>query len=180
MLNIMDKKNCFYFGTIVRKFSFKGELLVKMDTDQPDIIEQLEAVLIENDNRLMPYFVTSAQLHKSALLRIKFEDVDNEVDADNLMHCDLYLPIGVLPKLEGNKFYYHEVIGFMVIDEQFGPVGEITAVNDQTSQAIFQIDHHSNEILIPINDDFITKVDRENKLIFVNAPEGLIELYLPE
>lgn len=179
-LQIMEKKDCFYFGTIVRKFSFKGELLVKMDTDQPEIIDRLDAVLIEKNNRLMPFFVMGAQLHKSALLRLKLEDVDDEKAADALMHCDIYLPMSVLPKLDGNKFYYHEVIGYKVTDEHFGPVGEITGVNDQTSQAIFEIDHHSNSVLIPINDDFIVKVDRSNKTIFVNVPEGLIELYLPE
>lgn len=176
----MDKKDCFYFGTIVRKFSFKGELLVKMDTDQPEIIDRLEAVLIEKNNRLIPYFVTAAQMHKSALLRLKLEEVEDEKAADALMHCDLFLPMSVLPKLDGTKFYYHEVIGFKVTDEHFGPIGEITGVNDQTSQAIFEIDHHSNIVLIPIIDDFILKVDRINKTIFVNVPEGLIELYLPE
>jgi 16S rRNA processing protein RimM len=176
----MDKKDCFYFGTIVRKFSFKGELLVKTDTDQPELIEQLEVVLIEKNNGLMPYFISSTHLHKSALLRLKLEDVDDEKAADALMKCDLYLPMSALPKLKGNKFYYHEVIGFTVSDERFGPVGEITGVNDQTAQAIFEIDHHSNEVLIPINDDFIKRVDREKKIIFMDVPQGLIQLYLPE
>jgi 16S rRNA processing protein RimM len=104
--------------------------------------------------------------------------VDTEEDADRIMGSELYLPLEFLPPLEGNKFYFHEVIGFSVIDQKFGTVGVITGINDTTNQALFIIDHKGTEILIPINDEFLTKVDRDNKTIEVNTPEGLIELYL--
>jgi len=83
-----------------------------------------------------------------------------------------------LSKLNGNKFYYHEIIGFQAIDKQFGVIGLITGVNDYTSQHIFEIDHCGKEVLIPINDDIIQKVDRLNKVIYLITPEGLINLYL--
>ena len=46
------------------------------------------------------------------------------------------------------------------------------------AQALFEIDHDGKEVLIPISDDLIEKVDREKKDIRITAPEGLIELYL--
>ena len=65
-----------------------------------------------------------------------------------------------------------------MVDENFGHVGIVTGVNDSTAQALFEVDREGIEILIPINDDFIKKIDRVNKNITVNTPEGLIELYL--
>ena len=174
----MKKQDCFYLGKIVRKYSFKGELLVKLDTDQPDIYDNLDAIFVLLRNNLIPFFIESSQLHKSDLLRIKFEDVDTEEDAETLMKSELYLPLEVLPKLEGNKFYFHEVIGFTVEDINFGKVGIIKAVNDSTAQALFEIDRDGIEILIPMNDEFIKKLDRDNKTILVETPEGLIDLYL--
>ena len=174
----MKKQDCFYLGKIVRKYSFKGELLVKLDTDQPDIYDNLDAVFVLLRNNLIPFFIESSQLHKSDLLRVKFEDVDTEEDADTLLKSELYLPLEVLPKLEGNKFYFHEVIGFTVEDINFGKVGIIKAVNDSTAQALFEIDRDGIEILIPMNDEFIKKLDRDNKTILVETPEGLIDLYL--
>ena len=176
----MKKEDCFYLGKIVKKYSFKGELLAKLDTDQPDLYDNLEAVFIDLRGNLVPFFIESSQLHKSDLLRLNFEDVNSEADADALIKSELYLPLDLLPKLEGNKFYFHEVIGFTIKDKNFGEVGILTAINDTTAQALFEIDRDGIEILIPMNDEFIDKVDRENKTIVVNTPEGLIDLYIEE
>ena len=174
----MTTKDCFYLGKIVKKYSFKGELLAKLDTDEPAIYENLDAIFIDLNNTLIPFFVEKSQLHKSDLLRLKFDDIDNEEDAEELLKSDLYLPLELLPKLEGDKFYFHEIINFQLVDENFGHVGIVKGVNDSTAQALFEVDREGIEILIPINDDFIKKIDRVNKNITVNTPEGLIELYL--
>lgn len=176
----MKKEDCFYLGKIVKKYSFKGELLAKLDTDEPDLYDNLDAIFIDLRGNLIPFFVQSSQLHKSELLRLKFEDVDTEADADALMKTDLYLPLDLLPKLKGNKFYFHEVIGFTINDENFGEVGILKSINDSTAQSLFEIDRDGIEILIPMNDEFIVKVDRKNKTILLNTPEGLIDLYLEE
>jgi len=176
----MQKSDCFYLGKIVRKYSFKGELLIKLDTDEPELYENLDALFVDLRNNLVPFFIESSQLHKSDLLRVKFEDVDTEADADALIKSDIYLPLEFLPKLEDDKFYFHEIIGFKVIDKNFGEVGVIKSVNDTTAQALFEIDRDGIEILIPMNDEFIVKVDKTKKEIKVDTPEGLIELYLNE
>lgn len=174
----MQKKDCFYLGKIVRKYSFKGELLIKLDTDQPEIYKNLDAVFIFVGNSLIPFFIERSQLHKSDLLRVKFEEISTEEDAIALLKSDVYLPLELLPKLEGNKFYFHEVIGFIIKDVNFGNVGIVKGINDTTSQALFEIDRDGVEILIPINDEFIKEVDRKNKTIVVETPQGLIDLYI--
>ena len=174
----MQKTDCFYLGKIVKKYSFKGEVLAKLDTDQPELYENLDSVLVDLRDNLVPFFIENSQLHKSELLRIKFEDVDSEQDADSILKCDLYLPLEFLPKLEGNKFYFHEVIGFTIEDVNVGKIGVIKGINDSTAQALFEVDRDGIDILIPMNDEFIKNVDRNKKTIVVDTPEGLIELYI--
>lgn len=174
----MLKKECFYLGKIVSKFSFKGEVLIKLDTDEPEAYTKMESVFVDYNDNLVPFFIERSSLHKSDLLRAKFEDVDTEEDADDLMRCDIYLPLDQLPELEDDKFYFHEIIGFTAEDVNFGEIGIITGVNDSSYQALFEIDHDGNEILIPVNDDFIKKVDKKNKTILLDTPPGLIEIYL--
>jgi 16S rRNA processing protein RimM len=62
-------------------------------------------------------------------------------------------------------------------DITYGHIGIIKAINDTTAQALFEVEKDGKEILIPVNDEFIVKVDRK-KTIIVNTPEGLIDLYL--
>jgi len=152
--------------------------LAKLDTDEPEIYENIDAVFVNLRNNLIPFFVEDSKLHKSDLLRLKFEDVNSESEAEHLLKSELYLPLELLPKLEGNKFYFHEIIGYKVIDSNFGEVGKIVSINESTAQSLFVIDKNGIEILLPMNDDFIQKVDRDQNVINVTMPEGLIDLYL--
>ncbi len=174
----MLKEECFYLGKIVSKFSFKGEVLIKLDTDEPEEYIGMESVFVEYNENLVPFFIERSGLHRSTLLRVKFEDVDTEEDAEDIMKCDVYLPLNKLPELDGDKFYFHEIIGFTVEDVNYGTVGKITAINDSTSQSLFEIDKDGKQVLIPLNDEFIEKLDKKNKIIFLKTPEGLIDLYL--
>ncbi|NND15168.1 MAG: 16S rRNA processing protein RimM [Eudoraea sp.] len=174
----MKKEDCFYLGKIVSKHSYKGEVLIKLDTDQPELYENMESVFVALDHGMVPFFIERSRFHKISLLRVQFEDVRDETGADALLGKEVFLPLTLLPKLSGNKFYFHEVIGFSVEDSVHGHVGEISGVNDNTAQALFEIDRDGKEILIPMNDEFIVSIDRLNKKIIVDTPPGLIDLYL--
>lgn len=173
----MLKEDCFFLGTIVGKYSFKGEVLIKLETDSPKSYLDLEAVLVNNPQDLVPFFIDSALLHKTKLLRVKFEGVSNETEADQLIKKKVFLPLDQLPKLEGNRFYYHEIKDFIAIDQFEKKIGVIKSVNDSGPQALFMIDNNGTEILIPVHDNFITKLNREEKRIYLNLPDGLLEIF---
>lgn len=174
----MKKEDCFYLGKIVRKHSFKGEVVIKLDTDEPELYQNLESVFVQHGANLVPFFIEKSLLQKGNQLRTKFEGVDSEIDADSILKSNIYLPLTLLPKLTGNQFYYHEIINFEIKDVNYGVVGKITGVNESSAQPLFEIDREGVEIFIPMIDDFIKKIDRKNKTIVVETPEGLIDLYL--
>ena len=174
----MRKEDCFYLGKIAKKFSFKGEVLAYLDTDEPELYENLESVFVEFNKNLVPFFIESSSLHKNDFLRIRFEDMNTEEDADAIMNCPIYLPISMLPKLSGNKFYFHEVIGFEIEDKRVGVFGKIVSINDTTAQPLFEVENGAIQLLIPMIDQFLVKIDRPNKKVLMDLPEGLIEMYL--
>jgi len=108
----MRKEDCFYLGKIVTKYSFKGEVVIKLDTDEPELYKEMESVYVEFGSNLVPFFIDKSSLHKGNQLRVQFEDVYSEEEANAILKCGIYLPSTMLPKLSGNKFYFHEVIGF--------------------------------------------------------------------
>lgn len=174
----MRKDECFYLGKIAKKFSFKGEVLCYLDTDEPEMYQNLESVFVQMNRNLVPFFIEQSSLHKDKFLRVKFEEVDSETDAENLLGSELYLPLTLLPQLEGNQFYYHEIIGFKVVDQRLGDIGTIHSIIENTAQPLFELFKGEKQILIPMIDDFIVEVNRSKKEITMNTPVGLVDLYL--
>jgi 16S rRNA processing protein RimM len=56
-------------------------------------------VFVECNKHLVPFFIENSSLHKNDFLRIRFEDMNTEEDADAIMGNDIYLPLKMLPNL---------------------------------------------------------------------------------
>ena len=147
----MKKQDCYYLGKIVSKFSFKGEILLKLDVDEVNSID-FKSIFIE------------------------FENIDSEKRANEILKKKAFLPLKDLPNLEGNKFYYHEIIGFKVFDKKTGEIGKVVEINDQTSQTIIIISNGNKKIMVPLVDEFLIDLNKKSKIITFNLPEGLIDL----
>ncbi len=109
----MRKEDCFLLGTVVGKYSYKGELLLKLDTDEPEQYQSLDTLFILHDNGLVPYFVVSSSMHKPGLLRIRLEDIDSEEDANQLIKNKVYLPLSELPELVEISFIITRLLGLL-------------------------------------------------------------------
>ncbi|PKP47366.1 MAG: 16S rRNA processing protein RimM [Bacteroidetes bacterium HGW-Bacteroidetes-1] len=173
----MQLEDCFYFGKVIKTHGIKGEISIRIDADEPAAYKQLEFILLEINKKLIPFFIQSLKLNGNKAY-VKLQDIETVEKAAEMATLDIYLPIEFLPKLTGNKFYFHEVPGYKVVDEISGLIGKIEKVLEYPSQSIFQIFKNEKEILIPIQDEVIIKVDRRSKTIYIKAPDGLIDLYL--
>jgi len=166
----------FYLGKITKRFGLKGELVVYLDTDEPKRYYSMESVFFDVDGEPIPFFIEEIKVKNNNQLIVLFQDIDDASSA-HYVNTDLYLPLSMLPKLDGNKFYYHEIQGFTIVDKNKGNIGICHDVLDYT-QSIMQISSDKGEILIPIVDKFIQNVDREKRIIEIETPTGLIELYV--
>ena len=172
----MTIDECYQLGRITKPFGYKGQVIFFLDVDCPEDYADLDSAFVEIKGNLIPYFFKIENIAGNKAT-VTFEDLKPE-EAQALVGQDLYLPLDMLPKLTGNQFYFHEVIGFKVIDETHGDIGTIQSIIEYPAQPLFQIMDDGTEILIPVIDPVIKKVDREQKTLFINAPNGLIELYL--
>ncbi len=174
----MNKDDFFYLGKILKTHGNKGQVIVLLDVDDPEDYLALESVYLDLHGERIPFFIGSLELKHNRKAVIQFQDFDSIEDAESLQGLEMYLPITKLPALKGNRFYYHEIIGFAVVDQQHGDIGLVEDILELPHQSLFQIRHGGKEILVPIVDDIILKVDRKKKQLLISAPEGLIEIYL--
>lgn len=173
----MADKNFYYLGTLTKPFGLKGELCAFFDVDDCERYLDLTSVFIETDGEMLPYMIENLQYKGNNQFVVKLQDVDMD-NVREFVQTDLYLPLSSLPKLTGNRFYFHEVIGFQVIDDRLGVIGTCKDFMELANNPLMQVDHDGAEILIPASSQFVTKVDRDNKVLHVSTPDGLVDLYL--
>jgi 16S rRNA processing protein RimM len=110
----------------------------------------------------------------------KFEDYNTIDEATALVGSALYLPLTALPELEEDQYYFHELVGYEVLDKTLGNIGEIKVIYDLQTQDLLGVDHKGKEVLIPIQDGIIEKVDKAAKKVYCQLPEGLLDIYLED
>ena len=173
----MKKEDCYFLGKITRRHGLQGNVFLKLDTDQPEMYNKLDSIFIEINGLLVPFFVAKQSWSKGDMLIISYKN-STEALVDQTIGRDVFMPLSALPKLSGNKFYYHEVIGFEIREEDGKTCGNIVSVNDQTAQHYFILDLAGKEIIIPIIKDWILELNREEKYLKMQLPEGLMDVFL--
>jgi 16S rRNA processing protein RimM len=174
----MKKTDCFQLGYIAKLHGFKGEVSLFLDVTEPERYASLDAFYIDINDQLIPFFIERIKLKSKGFAAIKLEGVDTEDYARELLRKSVYLPSEILEDLDDKHFYDHEVIGFTVEDVNHGNIGKIQDVIDLSANPLLQIVEGDREILVPLLPGLVQKVDRKNKSLLIEAPEGLIGLYL--
>lgn len=174
----MNPESCFELGYIIKAHGIEGDVQAMLDVDIPEEYIELESVFVEINQKLVPFFIEDLKLFKGKKALIKFEDVDSLEEAEELIRKKLFLPLKFLPKLRDDQFYYHEIIGYRVADKKEGDLGTIREVVEAPGQDLVVMDYRDKEVLIPVTDEVVLKVDHEAKVLLVDLPEGLLDVYL--
>ena len=174
----MNKDDFYYLGKIAKPFGSKGQVVAYLDVDEPSQYKKLESVYLDLDGEWVPFLIESMEIQAGQKVLVHFEDVHTTDEAAVYTGREMYLPLASLPPLKGKKFYYHEIKGFSVIEATHGNIGTLVKVMELPRQSMLQINFGEKEILIPLIDEVIVKVDRKKKEMHIRAPEGLIDIYL--
>ena len=177
----MDLSQCYYLGYISRVIGSKGRCEIKLDVDHPSEYKKLESVLIlmnSKDLTPVPFFIHQVVSLQGNQIRVDLLENQSIPEFSILKGKQVYLPLSVLKPLSGKAFYFHEIIGFKVNDKTHGDIGTVQDVYDLPSNPIVSVKFEEKEILIPLRDEFLLKVNRKDSVLEIDSPEGLIDLYL--
>lgn len=149
-----------------------------VDADTPGSHVHSKTMFLEIEGGLVPFFVETIRQKDSNNILVVFEDYATPDKAQKLVGQRVYLPSEQLTELEEDQFYFHDIIGYTVIDSRVGELGAIAQVLDAPEQELLQVFYKGKEVLIPLVDEFIVRVNKRGKQLFMDLPDGLIDLYL--
>lgn len=173
----MNIDDCFQLGFIVKTHGVKGQVVAFFDVDYPEDYEDLESVFLEQGGRLVPFFIDAMEPQQKGRFIIRFEDIKTIEQAEKLRNTALYLPLDELPELEEDQFYFHDVIGYQIVDANYGELGTVKEFYDLPQQQLMAMDYMDQEMLIPVIEDIAMRADHMAKVLHINLPEGLLEVY---
>lgn len=124
-----------------------------------------------------PFFIEEYRYKTDTVILLKLKNVDDEKAAREFSNREVFYSLDEVDRddLVGDMTW-DSFIGYRVIDEHHGEIGEITDVDESTINVLLQIDHNGEELLLPAAEELILSADHENKTLAVSVPEGLLDL----
>ncbi len=162
-------------GSILKTHGINGEVVVNLDYDIN--IEDLTCLILDIDGILVPFFADSVRKRSADSLLIKFDGIDNENQAAEIVNHDIYALISELDIDDNDEgFYVSDLIGYEAFNGKTY-IGRIDNFDDSTENALFIVKNNAGDIFyIPVTDEFITAIDEEKKIIEFDLPEGILDL----
>ncbi len=165
----MEIDSCYQIGYVIKRHGLKGDVRVLLESELP---KKLESIFVQINNRLIPFFIEHISILNDQAI-IKFEDVNSPEQADQLIRNAVYLPKSL--KKKSNKLETNDLIGFSVFADS-EKLGTITSINNHALNPLLVVAYEDRELLIPISDYFIKKIDPKLKKVKVELPEGFMEI----
>lgn len=172
----MRVEDCYQLGFVTKPHGLQGEVMIYLDVDYPEDYEEMESLLLLQKHQLVPFFIESIALQPGSKAIVKFEDIDSRDAATKISGLAIYLPLTELPDLDDDQFYYHEIVGYQMV-EGGQRIGTIKGVISTGPQELFEVQADGFEMLVPIVDEIVTTIDHANNRVEVTLPEGLIDIY---
>lgn len=166
-------------GKIVNTQGLKGEVRVVSQTDFAEERYKKGNVLYLFQEGLAPIelVIKSHRKHKSFDV-VSFEGHPSINDVEKYRDGILKISVEEIGELEDNAFYYHEIIGSEVFDEAGDKIGVIKEILSPGANDVWVIKQNQpgkKDILIPYIESVVLAVDKENKKVIVEIPEGLVD-----
>ena len=159
-------------GKLGKAHGVKGEISFLFDDDVFDRTDA-DYLILDIDGILVPFFIEEYRFKTDDNALMKFEGIDTQERARELTGCEVYFPREMAENDE-EQLSWAAIVGFELIDDHTNKsAGRIVSVDDSTINILFELEDGK---LIPASEELITNVDTKKQQIFINLPEGILEL----
>lgn len=172
----MKKDDHYLLGSLLKTTGVKGEIILKFDNELSEEILKLESILVEVDGKLVPFFIEKIKIKSTQTAIVQIEGITSEEKSQEFIGNSFYVDKEKSKDLVDNYNEYIDFKGYKVKDQNKKFVGTILEIIEITENPLISVETENGEVLIPANDDLIIEVDDEMQVIYMEIPEGLLDI----
>ena len=167
----------FKIGKLVAVHGLKGELLLKHELGKKTSLKGLQAIFIEEKkNSFLPWFIEATKIKNDQEIYLKLDGVNTRETAIKLTQKEIWVPQVDFKKFAA-KTAPAGLLGYTIINNN-EPLGEILELIEQPHQLLCRLEIKGKEVLIPLHEESLKKINHKKKEVLVEVPDGLLEIYL--
>ena len=166
-------------GQIVKPHGVRGELGVITNTDFPELRFAAGSQLyMQTPGVDKPELVTieTSRPYKRGYL-VTLDCCRDRDEAENFRGRSLYITSDMVPELEEDRYYHHQLIGLDAVHSNGEIIGQVVAVNSSGSSDLLEVkSDRKHNYLIPLVDEYVEEIDLEGSRVVLKLPEGLLDI----
>lgn len=170
---MIKREEVFKIGVINKPHGVKGEVSFTFTDDIFDRVD-CDYLILLLDGIFVPFFIEEYRFRSDNAALVKFEGIDTAEKARMFTNVEVFFPSKYMDE-EDAIGSWNFFVGFTVIDEIHGNLGQIVAVDDSTMNVLFVIEKDGEEVLLPAHEEFLKNIDAKGKIVYAQIPEGLLE-----
>ena len=167
----------FKIGKLVAAFGVNGQLILQHELGKKTSLKGLQAIFIEEKKKsFLPWFIESVKIKSDNEVYLTLEGITNREAALKITQKEVWLPEADFKKFAA-KSAPANLLGYSIIEND-KELGSILEVIEQPHQMLCRIEINSKEVLIPLHEGTLQKIDHKKRQVIVTLPDGLLEIYL--
>ncbi|MFH0842067.1 MAG: PRC-barrel domain-containing protein [Bacteroidota bacterium] len=171
----MSYKTGILLGRVTKVKGYEGTVTIRLERSFTEEIPELNPVFLEIEGKPVPFFTTEPDNAGNGLLRLKLEGCESIKGLNEFAGCRVFLDAGKGEPDQGNNL--SSITGFKVLTKDKSLAGTVREIIAYPGQWLMIVTTEAgSELLIPLHEDLIIKVDKKKKMILMDLPEGLMEI----
>lgn len=169
---MLKREDFVHYGKFLKPHGTKGE--IGLQGDSFTLGDDCDFVACDIDGILVPFFFEYCRSKNNDAVILKIERMDSADAVRFLTNRDVYIPREWVEDSDNLTWSYFK--GFKAIDTRLGAIGEIIDIDESTINTLFVVENGSEEILIPVQEEFIADINQRERIITFDLPDGLVSL----
>lgn len=176
-METIPKTDCEKIGFLRKTHGVFGDLVLEFEPQFEISIEETGRFFVELDGLLVPFFLVEDgfRFKTSNSAIISFDGVETEKYAKRMVGHSVFLYKNEIIKIEDEPVQ-NRFLNYLLIDEKHGEIGIIQKIDDYSGNLVMTVNYRGEELLVPLNNDFLIEVNEKRKTIILTLPDGLIDV----